>query len=744
MKPSAVPKFILYFGGYSLLCLAEKVLGVAGFAVGFLFAALYCREKPCMSLPGFIGAELLIKFSVNNLIFTGTTVGIYLIIALIHWKKPLKFTAAETCSEVMLTQIPVMAFTGETAFDVAITAASVLLAEGFHALSVLALYPLLVRGPRYRINGNERFAMGLSLAVMSAGIATVEPFGINVFMFLFPLALTLCRGLQPASVPALSIALGIGGSVGAGNLDFLAYSALTGIVVYGTASYNSFITAVLAGFSYALTRFCFNATVSWQAVVPVFAGGLLGAAVPRKVFERINSFRQGYRDKFALRSIVNRDRRAVADKLNGIADAFSEMRDMLSEENPDGETLKSVVGEILTEGCGNCRRYPQCRKNMDDMESDVEKLVDSAADNGKATILDATVELGENCTRLNYLLNVTNDAVGKFKKRRERRSGLEQGKEMVTTELGGISRLIRETAAAVDTAITYDTAPETELMEKLNSANVIISDVMVYGKEDREVTLVARESDVDKPQIRAVVSEVMGRNMSEERRQKDIKGMVSLFYGPAPVYGVLCGESVRSEEERCGDTRKAVKIGRNKLMFVLSDGMGTGINAYRTANRIILLIEAFYKAGLDHGTIFSCVSKLLALRNKEDFGALDVAVVDTQTGDIDFIKQGGRESYVYSGGELDVIEGGSLPIGIVADCEPKIERRKLRVGDVVVMMSDGVADNIGADKFLEIASSAVSLNPKELSDEILKDAERLSRRGDDMTVIAIRLVKAAE
>ena len=161
-------------------------------------------------------------------------------------------------------------------------------------------------------------------------------------------------------------------------------------------------------------------------------------------------------------------------------------------------------------------------------------------------------------------------------------------------------------------------------------------------------------------------------------RSTGVNGTVNLVFRPTPAFGVLYGEKSVSAENECGDARQAVRIASDKLMFVLSDGMGTGEEARKTGLGTIGLIETFYRAGFGHRTIFNCVSRLLALRLKETFSALDVAVMDTQTGEIDFIKQGGRESYLFTEKGVEIIEGGSLPMGIIEDSEPII---KIQVWD---------------------------------------------------------------
>ena len=94
-------------------------------------------------------------------------------------------------------------------------------------------------------------------------------------------------------------------------------------------------------------------------------------------------------------------------------------------------------------------------------------------------------------------------------------------------------------------------------------------------------------------------------------------------------------------------------------------------------------------------------------------------------------------------GSYEIINGGTLPIGILSESEPVVESRRLKTDDVVIMMSDGVADAVNEGEVAQIIHGSTARNMQEAADALLSDAVRLSgKRKDDMTVIALRLVRA--
>jgi stage II sporulation protein E len=414
---------------------------------------------------------------------------------------------------------------------------------------------------------------------------------------------------------------------------------------------------------------------------------------------------------------------------------------LLSEQDSEVNSIH-LVEDICLGMCENCKQREVCRAKMGSPYNSVSKLVASAMDNGKATLLDATVSLGDNCILLPRLIATTNERVARYKAAMYKKDGVEQGKQMIITQMGGVANLIEKLAESINTGFTYDTKLETKLIDELGYNNIVASDIVVYGKTKAidEVTLLVREKDAQKQRLSKIASKIMKREMEVSKKTRDVNGMVSITLNPSPKYKALFGECAIGKQNRCGDTRQAVRISRDKIMFILSDGMGSGHNAYTTANDIIMLIENFYKAGFDHKTILSTIGKLLSLRSKEDFSALDIAIIDTQTGDVDFIKQGGRESYLYDGVNIETVEGGALPIGIIEEADPQIETRILSPSQLLIMSSDGVSEHLTKDSMAELLQGLGTYNPQHIAEQVVENAKRIGgAEKDDMTCMVIRI-----
>jgi stage II sporulation protein E len=737
-------KIVLYSIVFLLLNLSESAIGVRGFCIAFLCALLYCRENMFIVLPLFIGSAMAINPSLNYLICVSVPMVIVLLSSLIHYKFQKKYSVFEINLVTLICQVPLFVYYAGSINQLVLTLVGVGVAQVFNYICIVLLYPVLVRGLKYRLSQKETLTFCIMLVVMSMGLGQLLPFNINIYYAVMSFMLLFFKGLDLRKILLVAISMGLGSCIPDANLYLFTLTVILGFVCIAMYPLNKYISALVLPASFLICYYYFIGDISLLVMLPVIVGSLLSILVPDKFYKLTNSYRQSYQERFALRTVVNRDRESISWRLSNIAKAFSDMQNILINESNDNLNSERLIEEICATVCDNCKLKDACRAKMGCSYKSVEKLVISALDNGKATILDATASLGDNCSLLPKLISVTNDRVSRYKAALYKKDGMEQGKEMIINQMGGVADLISKLSDSINTGFSYDTKLETKLIDELAYHNIVASDVVIYGKSKciEEVSIMVREKDANKKSLDQIVSKIMNRRMEVIKKSRDVNGMVSLCLNPAPKYKALFGECVIGKQNRCGDTRQAVKISRDKIMFVLSDGMGSGENAYITANNIIVLIENFYKAGFDHNTILSTVSKLLALRSKEDFSALDIVILDTQNGNIDFIKQGGRESYLYDGLTVDIVEGGSLPIGIIEEAEPQIESRVLKVNQLLVMSSDGVADYIGKESMSELLTGIGTYNPQHIAEQVVENAQRISGKNvDDMTCMVIKLAE---
>ena len=181
--------------------------------------------------------------------------------------------------------------------------------------------------------------------------------------------------------------------------------------------------------------------------------------------------------------------------------------------------------------------------------------------------------------------------------------------------------------------------------------------------------------------------------------------------------------------------------------MALSDGMGSGASARDVSARTLSLLESFYKTKMPSETVLATVNSLIAFSADETFSCLDLAAVNLDTGCADIVKIGSPAGFLLTEGTLKILEGESLPIGMLETIRPATMRVTMCAGDFLIFMSDGVTAAFASSADLcAYLSTLRPLNPQALAENILTAAlGRVANHEppDDMTVLTVKLTENA-
>lgn len=186
-----------------------------------------------------------------------------------------------------------------------------------------------------------------------------------------------------------------------------------------------------------------------------------------------------------------------------------------------------------------------------------------------------------------------------------------------------------------------------------------------------------------------------------------------------------------------GDSFGECRLFGGRVLFAISDGMGSGLRAERESRTALKLLFDLYRMGLRRELIYENVNRMLLSKGHEDmYATLDALSIDLTTGNCSVMKYGAPPSYLYRDGMLRMLSGEALPCGIFDDAKPSVQELTLKENDVLVLCSDGVFDAIQDDSDTVLRQG---LKDKDrCADVILESALQTGQR-DDMTVLVVRI-----
>ncbi|MBR4017382.1 MAG: SpoIIE family protein phosphatase [Oscillospiraceae bacterium] len=206
---------------------------------------------------------------------------------------------------------------------------------------------------------------------------------------------------------------------------------------------------------------------------------------------------------------------------------------------------------------------------------------------------------------------------------------------------------------------------------------------------------------------------------------------------PTAVYSPQVAVFGNRPEEDNGDRCLRFMGTEGRYYVLLCDGMGTGLGAVQEGRTAGTMLKRMLSAGYPAEHALRSINSLCALRDRAGAVTMDLAEIRLDTGRVALYKWGAVPSYLITALGAEKIGTAGPPPGLsVTDYRERTEYLTLRRGQMLVMVSDGV----GEDLALGCCVAGVGNTPGELATALLTGAETEGQ--DDATVVIISLEPA--
>lgn len=616
----------------------------------------------------------------------------------------------------------------------------------------VAVKSVAKKGLKYKL-GYEEVA-SLFIVIVAVGIGTCNLISPILWKFIAVFSiLTVCFIFGLGSATLISAILGLPIAIYYGNILYVSVFLLYGVAAESLMPIKRRLSSVAVVLCDFAVQYFFNVygSLDFIFVAPVAAGALLFACIPQKPFDIAKEKLSVFREKQLVRQTINRNRIMLSNRLYDLSCVFSDMAEafeLFKRKATGEETAKSLIIKELRETvCADCDNGAKCHARTLG-KSDLLKLLDIGFAKGKVSLIDLPESLAAKCGRPNNLLYGINKLIADYRSYALDYANLNAGREMISKEAEGVSEILRGLAFESGSLLKYNTELERTLFEELSKNGFLVEETLVYGEnENLSVSVVVLMKEFNLTAFSLVVSGVLGRNMSLVDKNDVSEDKCCLSFGVSARYDAVFGVSVAVKDGsiKSGDTHSVVRLKDDRFLIALSDGMGSGDKAERLSSISLSLIESFYKAGLKSEVILGTVNRLLSFNEEDDFTALDVSVVNLKKGTADFIKYGSPYGFIIAKEGIKIVEGNSLPLGILNELKPSVSTTAVKSGDVILLVTDGVSDAFkDSTSIIDFLRSLPAKNPQTLTDGVLKKAIELSggKKKDDMTALAVRIFKS--
>ena len=403
----------------------------------------------------------------------------------------------------------------------------------------------------------------------------------------------------------------------------------------------------------------------------------------------------------------------AARKLASVADTLSDIADTVNavcqrQMPPKGESFDFVVEQVARTTCQSCTRRNRCwvRGYATAMDG-LYHLKPILEGQGRVEVQDLPGQLSV-CIHPADLCTAANHGYRLWRSRRQTRARASMLRTALTEQY---SALAGRLTASVTICRTHFTQDE------------------VRGLTD-EVSRICRR-DMDTPEI------------------THCRTVTMLTFGERPLFTVEFGAAAHaaSGQPVSGDALDQFCDTGGRAQMLLCDGMGTGRAAAVDGQMAAKLTAQLLRAGFAAESAARLVNVALGLKGAEqEAGAtLDLLTVDLYTGRAGLFKAGAAPSFLVRGGVPRMLDGASLPMGVLDSLVGRSTTFALDAGDWVVLVSDGALTD-GSDWLMQQLQLCAKLGhtPKQAAETVADAAAcRAGEKRDDITVAVLAMGKRA-
>ncbi len=558
-------------------------------------------------------------------------------------------------------------------------------------------------------------------------------------------------GIIAASVSGIVVAFtftlgGIDGNIG------VAF-AVSGLMAGAFAALGKYAQVV------SLLIFAFIGTVSTgeteiisRTIIESAIGSLFFLTLPSKAgieIGKLFSARPGLAIPEGIKKSVTLRLEMASNALKDVSETVEQVSTELSKINaPD---FGRVINAVEQDACSGCKLRVHC------WESKREETVNAVLEMTKAVKqgecspeINAPEEFRGRCVRASRVGNAAYKRYSDYVSRIAAENRIEEVRSVVSDQFNGISAMLSDLAEDFKKDEQFDNATAQNAAAALKNLDIRVTEVSCRIDKFGRMTLEFKvkkspELVINRLQVMKLLSVVCERNF-DVPNISEVGGdiFISLTEHAAIKIDIGAEQISANGSNMCGDAYKYFHDGKGHFIMILSDGMGTGGRAAVDGAMASGLISRLIKAGFGYNCSLRILnSSMLFKSTDESLATVDIASIDLFTGQTRLYKAGAAPTIVRRSGKTGKAESTSLPAGILREIGFDKASVKCKVGDIVVLMSDGVSGS-GTDWIRAEIEAWRDGSAQDLATHLCSCAKRRrnDNHDDDITVMTAILNKA--
>ncbi len=584
--------------------------------------------------------------------------------------------------------------------------------------SIIALLFCLV----YLLNDRELFGIDLSIVIS------------------YMLVLYVSKNVSSPLASALGIVLGI-----AGNIAFAPVYALAGII----SGFSWHISPYLAIMSSFIIGMGYGIFASGYEAIVYLAPEILGASLimyPLLRFEVLPKPRflmdLSEKKKTVDTQIIRREGERVSNGIKKMSSSFGEISKMFYDVSekakiPDRVGFEKMCIETCEGYCFACPKEEICwERDVDTTKGNIGKMSEAVYVRNEVSLGDLDEKFLHRCPNVEKIVDKINTWS------RENTKARIKSDKLVTcaSNFDLTSKMIysfceKETGGEEENSRLCELGIKCAYLcglhfEKMEILGINKKQIIIAGVDTSRSTCTLEE-------LKEALSLELGIRLDTPVLHEN-GAFATIEISTLPLYKTshAC-ISLPAEGEANGDSAITFKSDDGREYFLICDGMGSGKNAELTSNMCTSFLEKILKVSPEKELALSMLNNFVRAKSLECSSSVDLLEIDLSNGASCFLKSGASPSFIKRGERVFKLQSKTAPIGIMKRLDSEKLSFNFEVGDICVMISDGVTNDKSDTKWLIDYLKDCPNNADTIASDILAEAKNRTSLKDDVSILVV-------
>ena len=616
------------------------------------------------------------------------------------------------------------------------------------------------------ISPEETVSLSILLAFSIIGIGNLSLFGVSIRSVLSTVLILIASILGGATLGATSgVIVGLGFMVtNVVSALYMGVYSFAGLVSGSFNKLNKYISILGYLLSWIIIySYTSGITSNVSQIIDIAIGCFIVSLIPKSFYYKMESILKNRVDSNeAVYEYINRMKDITNNKLMNIQRVYNELAntfDKISEKNKiiDQRDIATIIDMIHNDECQYCSMQRTCWESKFNYTYNMIYEIIEKIEDGEIRDQYIPPNFRKECMKPELIVKVANYYYKIYALDYEWNMKLCESRKIIANQIRDISKSIESVSKNLEKDIMINLEKEKNIIDELQRNNIIADKVSYIQGNDDEFKISVemkncRDGCLCDNRLVKVLSDYLGQDLDVQKIGCHCLGEnCKAILTKAEKYKVVTEVVTMSRDGHIfsGDNYTFMDIYDGKYMMAISDGMGKGKKAYDESSVTINILENMMEAKIDKDIVIDTINNMLLLKSSDEiFSTLDLGIVDLKKGRLETIKMGACSTYISrKNKDVDLISSSSLPVGILSDINLDRHSVKIKDGDFIIMVSDGIVDagknnNFGENWLIYFLKKLETTNPKEIANLILDRALelQLGEVCDDMTVLVTKVM----